>query len=263
MKKAIIAAILLLTPYAAQAFEPESFKLKYQADYSGLKVGEARITVEQTADSFTEMAQVDAAGILKAITNYWGVSKATGSIKNGKLIPGIFDVKFQPKKTVPQRIVVTYAADGKITEEATPPENHGKHPEVAQEDKKDSFDPITAGIFARSKIREIIETKQVLPQNFKIRTYDARRAFDLNLEVLGYENKEVDGKKGNYLKLILTRTPIAGFNKKELEKLKSEDPAFTIYVNDKYVPVYASAKTTMGSATISLTGSCFSSGCKL
>ncbi len=244
MKKLILIA-LLISPLSARA---ENLTLKYEADWNGLKAGEAKVILNETGNFYTDKVSASSGGLVKNFTNYWTDNTVTGTINNGEYQPSVFNTTWQPKKATTQNVVVSYAKDGTVSEVATPPERRGKYPEVAKKDKHGLPDPISAAMTARAKIRHIVESGARLPQSFSIRIFDSRRVTGLNFNVLGYER--VKGQK--LLKVSFTRTPITGYRKKELEVHNSMNPLINIYADDKFIPVLATGQSIIGPVTLKL-----------
>lgn len=249
MKKIITLAAILF-PVAASAFTPENHDLKYEAHWSGIKAGEMHVIIGEKDDSFNDTVTVDTVGVVKNLTKYWNANNVKGAIKNGKYSPEVYDSKWQQKKNTTQAITVTYAAGGRLTETAKPPESRSKHPEVSDKDKTGAVDPVTAGVTARQRVREIIQSKGKLPQKFTIKMFDGRRVSSLGFDVIGYQNMNIGAKSMKLLKVTMTRTAISGFNKKELDSLKNSDPVIDIYADDNFIPVYAAGHALIGEFTI-------------
>ncbi len=260
MKKLLLIAFAF---FATPAMADDTIGLKYEAYWAGLNVGEASGHFTDTPDSYNYNVRLDAMGLVRSFTNYWSESTITGKKLDGKYLPEVYDTHWQTKKQGIQRVVVTYSEGGnKVEEVATPPENRGKRPLVDIKDKKNTVDPISAGFSARDKIKAIAAAG-VFPQSFKVPIFDSRRVFEMNITVLGYENKKIDGKKLRLLHVNINRTIIAGFNAKELAKAKQEDPNMDIYIGEDMIPVFATAKAPIGTATVTLVSRCSGTDCKL
>ena len=260
MQKLLYLAALILLPLSANA---ENLALKYEANWGGIKVGEMRLYFNEKQSEYNYMALIDSTGLIRNLTKYWSVNVAKGKIAGNKFLPTIFDTKWQRKKQGEQRVIVNYNGE-KVTETATPEENRDKRPFVEVKDKKNTLDPVTAGFLARKKIREIMEAKKQLPQSFSLPVFDSRRRFNVNVNIVGYENKKIDDNMQNVLHIKMDRTAIAGFSPKELDAMKKEEPVFDIYLNDKFIPVWVIGKAQLGYATISLVNACFdASDCRL
>jgi len=250
MKHIFLITLLSILPSAAVA--EENLNLKYEALWNGIKAGEARVDISEVTDNYTGRVRAESMGLVKNFTNYWTDSKVTGAINGNEYKPSLFEMKFQPKKAPTQRVTVTYGADGSVKEVASPPEKRGKRPEVDQKSKKDLPDPISAALIARDRVREMVKSAASFPQKFALRTFDSRRVTDLNFNVTGYKQMKISGRSQKVLEVIFNRTPITGYNKRELEKMKEINPLISIYVNENFVPVYASGQSIIGEINIRL-----------
>ena len=254
MKK-LILLLLTLLPFSALAITPENvtpenLDLKYEAYWSGIKAGDMHVVIAEKPDSFNDTVDVNSVGVVQTITKYWNKDRVKGAIKNAKYVPEDYHSVWQQKKNTTQEIVVSYGKNGEVTEFANPAESRSKHPEVLAKDKDDTLDPVLAGITARVKVRQIIESKGKLPQKFSIKMFDGRRVSNLSFNIIGYQDRKIDGKVMKLLKITMDRVPLAGFNIKELSKLKEYDPVIDIYADDNFIPVYAIGHAIIGEFTI-------------
>ena len=257
MKK-LLFLLFALIPTLASA---ENLLLKYKCSWEGMEAGLVTLQNIETGDGYNVTTSTDTTGIVKTLTNFYSHTVTVGKITNGQYLPTQYDTKWQTKKNSPH-IIVTYAENGEVSEVAEPPENRNKRPEVEQVHKQGSFDFASVFLNSRGQIKQMIESGQALPLQFTIKVFDARRVFNANFSVVGYENKKVDGNKQKLLHITLNRSVIAGFTTKELERIKNFNPTFDLWLNEDYIPVIGSGQAVIGHAEMNLVSACKGESCK-
>lgn len=257
IKLAIIGlAALLLLPLPAAA---ESINAKYDAEWNGLRIGEMTVTVDEQSNNYTYSVILTAEGLLKTFTHYRSENTSKGKLSKGAPIPASYFTEWWRKKEH-QQVSVAYTNNGKkVVETATPPEKRPKRPIVPAKYKDNTLDPVLAALVARDRIREIVEAGKAadetasFPKKITLPVFDGRRRFDVELTINGYKKKKYDGKKQNLLEIVFFRTPVNGFNDKELVRMKEQDPTVIFYLNNDYIPVMGSGNAPFGSASVELT----------
>lgn len=245
MKKLLLIAALLLSSQA------QALDLKYEASWNGLKAGSAQVLLNESDTMYSSRVRAEADGLVKKFNPYWTDSKVEGTVAKEEYKPTTYDMNFKPKKSQTQRVLVSYSKDGSVNEVATPAEKRGKRPEVPPKEKHGLPDPITAALMAREKVREMVKSGTQFPQNFAIRIFDSRRVTDLNFKVVGYKQVNINGPK-KLLQVDFDRSPVTGYNKRELEKMKEVNPLINIFVNDDMIPVYAKGQSVIGEIEVKL-----------
>lgn len=143
-----------------------------------------------------------------------------------------------------------------MRETANPPEKRWKRPEVEPKDKDNTLDPVTTALVLRKKVREIIESGQALPAKVTMPVFDSRRRFDVELVVNGFKKVTYQGKEQEMLQISFFRTPLVGWNDKELARYKQQDPKITFYLNADYMPAFGSGEAPFGKAIFELVSYC-------
>ena len=244
---ALSVFVLAVIPSFAVA---ETFSVKYIADWNGLNVGEMTVMLDQNNTDYTYKVILDSVGLVRTFTNYRSENMATGKIVNGKPVPGTFFTEWWRKKEH-QQVTVIYKNGGKIAEEtANPPEKRPKRPIVEPKYKNNTLDTVTSALWARERIRELVESKPSYPQKFTMPVFDGRRRFDVELTINGYKKKKYAGKEEDLLEIVFYRTPVNGFNEKELLRMKQQDPTVIFYLDNNYIPVMGTGSAPFGSANL-------------
>jgi len=244
-----ICIIVLSLSIKANA-ESISKQYNYEAYWGGFKVGALRLTDTETDNSYNIIASINSKGIAKIVSNYSSINIASGAKSADKYHPKLYNCKWWRKKEA-QDIQLGFSAKGDIaTQSLIPPERVGKRPDVAEKNKKNVVDPVTAAFVSRETIRQEIKKNPNSTATFAIPTYDGKRRFDVMCTIKGYKNIDIGGKMQNLLHITMRRNPIGGFREKDLVEMRDENIDF--YLNADFIPVWGSAKAQMGSATIKL-----------
>lgn len=248
-KKPLLTLALLAFATSAQA---EKQKLHYDLYWSGITVGEMDLFIEEDGKNYEYTANIETKGILGYFIKYISSNTSKGILKNNHPIPQFYNSDWTRKKHS-QNLKITYK-NNKVDEVVRTPKNRKKHPDVPEEMLKNTFDPVSAAFKTREKIREAMKNGVQLPAKIITKVYDAKRLFDAEVYIQGYETKNIGGKKQKLLHIILKRTPIAGFRANKLkEMLEGEgDPDIEIFLNDDYLPVWGFGEAELGTATIKL-----------
>lgn len=173
---------------------------------------------------------------------------------NGEIIPQSFKTKVKLKGKL-REIELKYDPEGKLVfEQVTPPDNRDKRPAVAEELKKNTFDPLTIGIEARRMVIEAFEKDSFNSHgtyDFSLPLYDGRRRSDIIFKLF---KKKAD----NNYRLSIRQKKIAGFTDNELADENRSDKAFMdIYVEpNSFVPIEVTGKSPIGTAYAKFVGNC-------
>ena len=250
MKYRKLLLALAFIVFTSPAFAEEN-NYKYELFWSGFKVGEMDLRVKEEGNKYDYLALIESKNILRYFTKYWSANHVRGEIKKDRLIPEEYTSTWNRKKDR-QTINVKYGKDGSVKEVVKTPDDRKKHPPVSDELKLGSLDPVTASMSSRRKIKEVVESGIQLPVKFTTPVFDAKRRFDVEHVIKGYETVNVGGRDQNLLHVQFKRNPIAGFKPNKLKEMAKEDPVVDVYLNADFIPVWGFGKTEMGTATIKL-----------
>ncbi len=254
--------IMLLAVFSMPSFAAdETMQLRYDVQWSGIRVGQINLKLNENNGEYNYIASLDSMNLAKRLMKYWSANIATGRLTGSGYIPETYVSRWQLKKEYREMEVLF--KNGKITGETIKPQDdRGKYPKVAVDVKKDSLDPVTAGVLARKKIMELRAANRPYPQDFSLDVFDGRRKFDIDVSVKGTKLLNLKGKMLQTLHLVVQRKPVAGFSSNELKRMKDENPVVDVYLDPQtYIPVWAVGKARIGSATFTLAKSCIGAGC--
>ncbi len=200
------------------------------------------------------ISQIESIGFVKTVSNYANHSYGKFKEENGVYKQNYFESHLQQRQGS-KETKIYYSADQRITTEIlTPPDSKGKRPKVAEDLKNGAANPLFSAILARQKIKESLADGS---SKFSFRSYDGRRLSNLEFKILGKETIKTLDKNIDVVKISFRRIPVAGFNHKELNRMKGEEPDFTIYLEqDTLLPLKADATAPLGQAKFILEKEC-------
>jgi len=152
-----------------------------------------------------------------------------------------------------------------LSEKDNPPEDRNKRPIVAKNLKDNAYDPLSAALLAREKLRQMkgsgaLEKGQLEKggANFTIPMYDGRRRSNLEFTVYGRETLKLGGQKISVIHIGFIDNPVAGYTKNEIRDLPTQNPVINAYISDDdlLLPVKGNGEISIGFATGSLKNEC-------
>jgi len=251
LSKFIFFILIAFLPCVSMAVDaPLRVARWYKIYWNGLYIADLKVEIGEN----NMISQIDSLGVVKTISNYANRTYSKFHMEKGLYIQDYFESRLQQRKGT-KEVRIYYAADGKIrTEVLTPPDSPGKRPKVSDDMKIGASNPLFAAIVARDKIKAAI-TGQEKTFNFNI--YEGRRLSRLDFIINGKENIKILDKNIDVVKISFRRVPIAGFNKKELDRMKGEEPDFIVYLEeDTLLPIKADAAAPLGKAKFILEKEC-------
>ncbi|PIR38087.1 MAG: hypothetical protein COV35_07555 [Alphaproteobacteria bacterium CG11_big_fil_rev_8_21_14_0_20_39_49] len=250
MKKLFLCFLVLLTfsPKAYAGALPEdtiSAIRWYKVYWSGIHVADLKAHVKEDGLD----AIIESYGIVKKVSKYESVFKTRFNYVEGEFVPDSYYTEFQ-QRNGGRKIDIKFNKDGTVAkEEVTPPDNRAKRPAVSEKLKHDTFDPLTAFMAARKKVKESLEKGN---NSFSIKMYDGRRLSDLDFKIEGRFDRKISGTKHKLVKVTFKRKPIEGYTQNELKRMQKEEPVFTLYLSDdeKLLPIKMDADAPLGTAVL-------------
>jgi len=147
----------------------------YKVYWSGIHVADLKAQVKEDGLD----AEIKSFGIVKKISKYESTFQTRFGYVEGEFIPYSYYTEFQ-QRNGGRKIDIKYNKDGIIADETvTPPDNRAKRPAVEDELKHDTFDPLTAFMVARKKLKESLLNGD---NSFDLKMYDGRRLAQLDFK---------------------------------------------------------------------------------
>jgi len=264
MRNLLFIAFLALFPLAAMAGDIENIRL-YPVYWQGVDVGELVVKIHEQGNNFHIEAHIRSKGIAEGISGYLSDTMSDLTLLGDKISPISFKTDFTLKKKS-RHIEIKYGSGGEVSyEENNPPEDRNKRPVVAKNLKDGVYDPLSAALLAREKLRQMRASGQLEKgkSNFTIPIYDGRRRSDLEFTVYGREIlklgwQKIGGGKISVIHIGFINKPVAGYTKNEIRDLPTQNPIINAYVSDDelLLPVKGDGETRIGFAYGTLKNEC-------
>lgn len=253
------AALAFASPATAQVPElaPFNFTLKYDVTWNGLPIGRIGIVTTESDYRYTMAVDTKTRGIVRLFDGTKSVIKTEGRYieKDGREdvpSPQSYESRASDSDRT-KTTTVRYSMQGEILKrERKPADDPLNRPVVPLEKANQAVDPLTAMYIARRMLRDNIERNI---RETTVRSYDGARLADFTFKVISRASLEVMGESTNAINMVLKRTPIDGYKKKELKKYNEGDPVIHVYfsADERFIPVAADVKLKFGTISATLT----------
>jgi|GEM_PF-2593125 len=246
--------MILLISSAIASADNLKFTARYDAYWSGVRVGKAILDIEETNNTYKANLHLGAKGIAKKISKYWSSNSASGVKQANKYTPTNYTTHYNRKKEN-RKITANFANNAVDNITITPPEREGKRPFLTDAQKQDVLDPISVALQIREKLKEVRDNGYKLPYKFTMPVFDGKRKFNLHITVKGLVKRKAAKTKEIWIQT--KRQAIEGFSHNELKRMKTNEPIMDIYIDTKtLLPTYGIGKAPIGYATIKLVKYC-------
>jgi hypothetical protein len=235
---------------------PFNYTLKYDVTWNGLPIGHVRIITSESDYRYTLTVETKTRGILRLFDGTKSTIRTEGRYieKDGREdVPSPQNYESRAKNSDRTKITtVRYNMQGEIIKrERNPADDPTNRPVVPLEKANKAVDPLTGIYVARQMLRDNIERNI---RDTTVRTYDGARLADLTFKVVSRASLEVLGESTNAINIVLKRTPIDGYKKKELKKYNEGDPVIHVYfsADERFIPLAADVKLKFGTISAKL-----------
>lgn len=200
----------------------------YAISWGGMNVGGLVIEAQETETTYAMRAGIKLSGLAWTFTKHSSLTTMRGIKKNGQYIPRFYETEFWLRGKL-RHIRIGYDETGKIAEELyNPPENPIKRPPPTAEQKAYAKDPLTPffiqRVFALHYLSHEGESSET------VLMFDGRRLTDMHLNIEPQRSLSLNDRQHRVVALRMSRTPIAGYKKDELEDYrKGKDPYVVMY----------------------------------
>lgn len=234
-----LSALILgfsIAPAAAQQqplppLQPYTGTGYYEVSWSGVGVGGMVIDTKEDEKGYRMEVAIRSDGLAWFFTKHSSVTTVEGDKnRKGEYIPRKFETVFKLRKKT-RHIVLTYDAQGRLESEYNhPPEPPEKRPPVPMELKERALDALTPLFMQRQRIYQALRNGE---DQFTLRMFDGRRLTDMHYFIHGRKRMGWNMQDMPIIHFSLTRTPVAGYKKDELEDYRDrKDPQVSLYLSD-------------------------------
>jgi Protein of unknown function (DUF3108) len=193
------AAAALIVCVSGAAFGAETAAL-YHAYWAGLAAGDIRLVLRDDPSGYRDEIAIRSAGLPRLITRFQGTATADGRLAVDRPPePSHYEAHYDLRKSRDRYLNMPFAKrTGAVIAERGPGDT-SKKPPLAEEFRKNVFDPLSALTAIRHELRRGNRA------SFTVPVYDGARRFNVTAQVL----PKKAGDRALHLRLTLS--PIAGF----------------------------------------------------
>jgi hypothetical protein len=206
----LLVLLVLLAPPARA--EPH-LSLSYALYVTGLHVGNLTLRVDNTGDMHLARMAAATRGLLDTIVRYRGTMAASAQMVNGELAPAHYEASYATRRYSRDVLIRFDPATGEVVDVENHKRGEPQEPRVPDELLADTIDPLTALMQLRQALAAAIEEA---PMTFHKRVFDGRRRYDLDVVYQERDRARIGGEERDVLRLEITMTAIAGFNRRDL-----------------------------------------------
>lgn len=224
---------------------PFTLEALYEFTWTGIPFGKLRLEAKESLDEYQISANVKLTGLLSMFVKHSSQTSVSGSARDFIKGPRTYESNYKTRNK-PRRIKMFYDQNGHIGEHIIEPaENRAKRPEVPSAQKDRSLDPLTLMPQLRRRLAEALSKGE---KEFQYPVFDGRRLMQTTYRIEGKQTLRIGGKKVPTTKIVVTRRPIAGYSKGELDDFQKGDPALMMFFSDlpELMPVKLRADIAVG-----------------
>lgn len=213
---------------------PVAFKGHYEFSWGGIPVGTMNVTLWQDKERYAARATTKSSGIVRWFARHKAVSTVEGKIVQGRYLPLHYHSEYTLRKKS-NTVDIAFTEDGNIKAVTlTPALRRDARPEITKEALRHALDPVTSYLALGDAIATA-NAQGKTETSFDM--FDGKRLSRLTLTLKGTTQA------------TLTRTPLGGFRKKELDEAK-EEPAVDIRITRGDMPVLSKLAIPVYSGTL-------------
>lgn len=258
LRKTLTYALLIticagfFTPTRAQEAQattpplaPFTLEALYEFTWTGIPFGKMRLDAKEGIDEYQISANVKLTGLLSVFVKHASQTSVSGSARDFLKGPRTYESNYKTRNK-PRRVKMVYDASGHISEHIIEPEAvRAKRPEVPSAQKDRSLDPLTLMPQLRRRLAEALSKGE---KEFQYPVFDGSRLMQTTYRIEGRQTLRIEGQKVPTTKVVVTRKPIAGYSKGELEDFQEGDPALMMFFSDlpELMPVKLRAEIAVG-----------------
>lgn len=262
----LVGAGVAASPADTAGFEPQApLALRYSLNLGGVPIATMQLHIDNSGEVYVSRMSARTRGVLDTVVRYRGEMAAATTvpppaIANGvehKMLPRHFEASYSTRR-YSRDILLTYEPEtGEILELTNLKRGEEQEPRVDDALTVDTVDPLSALLQLRQDLETAVSGG---PERFTARVFDGRRRYDLKAEYLGVDRVRVGGSQQDVLRLEVTMTPLAGFNRRDLLANWTDEDQRSIEVlvsNDgRYVPLHIASRGGTLTSTASLIDDC-------
>ncbi|HUJ48296.1 MAG TPA: DUF3108 domain-containing protein [Rhizomicrobium sp.] len=220
-----LAASAVADPKVASLEPPKSggIGVDYTISFWSIPFGHTTFDARFTNATYRTDSHFETSGVVSA---FWGATidaSSNGQVAEHGLTPATYDSFYRRGDSKKERVKVTFNGSGVPSTQADPPYNTKRFP-VTDEQKKDTFDPLSAVSVMLAGLKE----DPAKPCSSVIPVFDGRRRYNIELTYLHDEPVKLENGlyNGKAHLCEVHYNQIAGFKPKILKEGKSFPPIY-------------------------------------
>ena len=191
----------------------------------GITLGKVDMDAKFIGDKYHVVSNLETSGVVNAFWQSQIQATSSGKLDDRKLEPAMYDSFYTGHSAKHQEVSLTYEDGSPVRLYANPPYSTRGF-EVKPEDKKSTFDPLSAVLFISSGVGAQPDD----PCAVKAPVYDGRRRYNINMKKVKQENVSLDNGlyKGPAYVCAVEYKQLSGFSPRVLRD--ANFPAITAWV---------------------------------
>ncbi|MDE2134135.1 MAG: DUF3108 domain-containing protein [Alphaproteobacteria bacterium] len=181
----------------------------------GITIGKVDMDAKIVGDNYHVVSNLETSGMVNAFWQSQIQASSSGKIDGRTLQPALYDSFYTGHTEKHQEVSLSYENGTPVRLYANPPYSTTGY-EVKADDKKSTFDPLSAVVYIASGLG----AKADNPCSVLAPVYDGRRRYNIELTKVGEENKTMDNGlyKGPVLVCSIKYKQLAGFKPRVLKE---------------------------------------------
>lgn len=252
-----ITLLLMLSAYptlAAEPLIPINFKGIYDINLGEVRFARMGLEIEQDSDHYAITGDIASTGIVKLFANHKSHTTVDASGKQFFYPVRVYESNYSTRKKK-KYVKLEYNNGSAVKETLVPPENRAKRPEVSQQLKKGSYDPLSFIVAMRQQVAKALASGK---NDFVIDAYDGRRLNRAHFTMGEKKTLRLNDKKIPVIAVSVKRELVAGFTDSELEDYDKNEPPLTVYFSndERLIPIRLETSFWLGTLSATLAKEC-------
>ena len=249
-----LASFLASPLQASETLAPVTAKLRYQAGFEGLLVGDIGLEVNQQPGKADVTLDVQSSGIVKLFVKHSNHTTLTASGKNFTYPERVYETNYRTRKK-PRHVKLTYKG-GKLADSVVEPvEPPGKRTALDEKRRDSAYDLLYFLLRMRADLWDALGHNKT---QFSMDIFDGKRLMQADFTLLGKQTISLGADTRNVIAIAAKRTPLGGLTKSEVENFANGEPPLTIYFSDdsRLIPLVMDVEVLGGHLTAQLMKEC-------
>ena len=220
-------ALLPVMILAAETLDNVEATVRYEFSWGGIGFGKIALQADETDATYSARTLIKSKGLASIFVKHTSDTTMDGTKSGATYLPQNYDANFQTRNKK-KHIKLIYDGAGNIKEEISEPADTDR-PKVSDKERSGAHDPLSLLFEIR---RKLFDTLAASEKTFNVNMYDGRRLTKVQVDIVDLTTRSVAGEKKKMVHVIATRSALAGYTDKELERMKDGVNSMHIYFSD-------------------------------